>query len=497
MSSVVSWPVSSAPAAGFAASAPAREKHLTAALARRWDASLAEWSAPAAVCRSRERLADPDCRVVVTGQQPGVWGGPLYSLYKAATAVALARRLTGAGGGPAVPVFWVQGDDTDWDEVGWGALPRRDLGIVRHRWHPGPVPARHWVGSAALEPVPGMSAVFAEWGDAGSFDLEPVPGRDLVHGFVRCLLDFFGKDGLVPLDSRWPELRAAGAPLWERYVPRHRQLARAVGKAGERLAREGGAAPLDAEAADFGLFLLDGEHRLPVDPGTWEAAAATLAVGRPRDLAPSVLLRAVLQDHLLGTTVHVVGRAEAAYLRQLAPVYDALSVLPPLRASRLHATVLPAGTIPASEVAEALKDPDAWIRGRVAAYTPRWAEAHLAALGKETADRLDAVAAGGETDLAQLADAARRKIAAQLQRLHEALDRQARRDLYRDHPRLRHLGEFLHPRRGPQDRGLSGASLAFFFGPEAPAVILDAARSHLDRLESGHEHHFALEATRD
>jgi uncharacterized protein YllA (UPF0747 family) len=392
-------------------------------------------------------------------------------------------------------VFWVQGDDTDWDEVGWGTLPNHDLGLVRHRWHPAPVPARHWVGSAVLEPVPEMTAVFEAWNVApDTYALEPSPSRDLARGFTAFLLALFGEAGLVPLDSRWPEVRAAGAGLWDAYLPRHAELARAVLDAGTRAA---GDAPLDAAAADHGLFILDGEHRLPVDPEVWEAQAAkALAAGRPQDLAPSVLLRAVLQDHLLGSAAHVVGRAEGAYLRQLAPVYAALGVEAPRRVQRLHATVVPAGMIPADDLNTALDDPEAWIGTLAASRIPADAREALNTLGRETASRLDAFAADGDSERSQLAASARRKIEGQLARLDDALDRQARRALYREHPRLRNLGEFLHPRRGPQERGLSAAALAFFFGEEAAAVILEGADTHLERLEAGTVHHFVMEAGR-
>jgi uncharacterized protein YllA (UPF0747 family) len=339
-----------------------------------------------------------------------------------------------------------------------------------------------------------MTAVLEAWkADPETVALDPSPSRDLARGFVRFLVTLFGDAGLVPLDSRWPEVRAAGAGLWRTYVPRHGDLARAVQEAGKR---GDGDAPLDAAASDHGLFILDGERRLAVEPETWESqAAATLAAGRPQDLAPSVLLRAVLQDHLLGTTAHVVGGGEGAYLRQLAPVYRELGVDPPRRVPRLHATVVPAGMIPGSDLSAALEDPEAWIRTQAAARVPAGAQAAVDALRRETASRLDALA-GGDAELSQLAGSARHKIEAQLGRLDEVLGRQARRDLYRDHPRLRHLGEFLQPRRGPQERGLSGGTLAFFFGPEAAVVILEAAASHLDRVDAGDIHHFALEAVR-
>src|SRR5205823_7192447 len=64
----------------------------------------------------RDRLAQGEVLVVTTGQQPGLFTGPLYTIYKALSAIALARRLERAGGAPVVPVFWVAGDDHDFAE---------------------------------------------------------------------------------------------------------------------------------------------------------------------------------------------------------------------------------------------------------------------------------------------------------------------------------------------------------------------------------------------
>jgi uncharacterized protein YllA (UPF0747 family) len=63
------------------------------------------------------RLADPASVAVVTGQQAGVFGGPLYTLLKALTAIQLARRTERDLGVPVVPIFWVEAEDHDWEEI--------------------------------------------------------------------------------------------------------------------------------------------------------------------------------------------------------------------------------------------------------------------------------------------------------------------------------------------------------------------------------------------
>ena len=64
-----------------------------------------------------KRFERPNSLVVVAGQQPGLFGGPLYTLYKALTAISLARKMEAASGRPVVPIFWVASDDHDFEEV--------------------------------------------------------------------------------------------------------------------------------------------------------------------------------------------------------------------------------------------------------------------------------------------------------------------------------------------------------------------------------------------
>jgi len=337
--------------------------------------------------------------------------------------------------------------------------------------------------------------VVEQWGDDLG-DLGPsTETYELGARFARALMSMFGARGLLPLDGRWPELRSGGQGLWERYLPRHRQLTLDVVARGQD---RGSASPLDEASASNGLFILDGERRRPVEPASWEQEVSDVLKVEPARLAPSVLLRAPLQDHLLGSVAHVVGNAEAAYLKQLHPVYAALGIPEPVRVPRLSATVLPHDLVPSADRERAFLDPEAWITERAQAHVPADAVPTLTALRHqlETAiTRLEALL-GNEQDSAETLGSARRKIDFELKRLDETLERRGRRELYRSDPRLRHLAEFLRPRRGPQERGISGAMLRLFFGPDASSVLADAAGDHVVAWSEGRPAPRVLEATR-
>jgi bacillithiol synthase len=475
--------------------APARPRHLRDDLFARWKTALSEWEAPPRAVEAYRALQDARTRVVITGQQPGPWGGPLYTSYKAATALAVAEQLAARNGAPAVAVFWMQSEDTDWGEIGWGALPHRDLRLFRHRFD-ATVPARHWVGSARLTDPPEVRALVEEWGEAPERVLPGPEIYELGAAFARSLLARFGEHGLLPLDGRWPELRSEGAVLWERYLPRHQPLTREIVARGNKRGRD--AAPLDEASASRGLFVLDGDARRPIDPGTWESEVSGILAAEPARLAPSVLLRAPLQDHLFGPVAHVVGRMEAAYLDQLQPVYAALQIEAPVRVPRLSATVLPKGLLPDAERERAIGDPEAWLAERAATRVSADARRILIALRGDLESSTARLAhlLGAEQESAESVTAARRKIDLELKRLEETLERRGRRELYREDPRLRHLPEFLRPRRGPQERGISAAMLPLLFGDAAPSVLLAAARDHVAAWPAGHPAPHLLEAAR-
>jgi uncharacterized protein YllA (UPF0747 family) len=101
-----------------------RAPHDRAALARLVSDQLAERGAPSEARRAAAELADPSAVCVITGQQAGLFGGPLYTLLKAVTAIQIARRVRAEHGVPALPVFWVDSEDHDWKEVRSASVPK-------------------------------------------------------------------------------------------------------------------------------------------------------------------------------------------------------------------------------------------------------------------------------------------------------------------------------------------------------------------------------------
>lgn len=306
------------------------------------------------------RLADPATRVVVTGQQVGVLGGPLYSLVKAAAAVRWAEELARAGQ-PAVAVFWMATEDHDWAEVAATTVlapagPRSfDLG-------PDPAPLLP-VGMRTLGA--GMATMHAELAEL--FPAERYrawlaelaawyrPDARFGEAFARLFARLFGERAPLLLDALLPAVKQAQAPHLLRLVERRHEHAAALAASEARVVATGHALQVAPSPGASPLFLLRGGERRRIE---WRGKAGFGLRGRPGEeplavlvetlrenpgvVGPGVLARPAIQDAILGTTLQVMGPGEVAYLAQAAPAYEVSGIVAPWVALRPQALVLDA-----------------------------------------------------------------------------------------------------------------------------------------------------------
>ncbi|MBX5476721.1 MAG: bacillithiol biosynthesis cysteine-adding enzyme BshC [Clostridia bacterium] len=367
------------PAHPFAAEAYARrarwlddgwpEAHGGAAAAREHRAALAralaayqERAGNSAAARERaSRLREPDAVVVVTGQQAGLFTGPAYTAYKAATVVRLAERLERELGRPVVPVFWIASEDHDYDEA--AAVSGFDAAGRRLPYRLPPAPALRSVGTLPVPPAARRMAAELVDGVAP----EGSPGREWVAAavvsslersrtlgewFARQMAALFEHAGLVLLDPMSPEIRRlASAPL-AALMARPEAVSEALAE-GERRVRAAGFAPqMPIDERSLHLFryvqgrrlalVRDGD-RAATRHGEWSIDLARLPeaiAAEPEMFSPAAPLRPLVQDWLLPTVAQVGGPGELAYLPEVLPVYGVAGWQPPVWTPRLSATVV-------------------------------------------------------------------------------------------------------------------------------------------------------------
>jgi uncharacterized protein YllA (UPF0747 family) len=497
------WPVLLGDGGGVRGLAERKRRPLEPGLAR-WmaerNAALGGSDATRANCR---RLALGEAVAAVGGQQPAPLGGPLYALHKCATAVALARRIEERHGVPCVPVFWVASEDSDFAEIRTATVA--DARLVTHELSLGAEhhPEGGLVGaipSSALEPIAAAAGrVWAELGGAvqavGLFERSARRGRDLGEAYAALLLELFADQGLVVVDPRWPALRAAARPIYERYLRQAGELARAANAAGEDLERRFGRRPLTPAALESWLFAVSDGRRHKVSA---EEAPAHLAHDA---LSPSVALRPIVQDALLNVVAIAVGSGELAYLAQLGEAYRLLGVEPAVPVPRFGATWLP----PAARELLAATGADAWelvtaadavVRQLAESRVPPGVLEEARAMRRRTFEALERFApeaARVDASLPQVVGSARGKVDFQMGRIEEAVLHKARLRLERERPEYVRLRYYLLPGDRLQERRLASLEPVAYRGPRAAVEMVEAATEHLRALEAGRLTHALVE----
>ena len=313
-----------------------------------------------AALRNVDRLRDPNAVAVVTGQQPALFGGPLYNLYKGLTAVRLAQALEEQTGRPHVPLFWIANDDHSLTEVDHISVLRENGELERVAW-------RHSLGRKvqpiavvtlddAVTEAHGLLAASAAGASQRGDVLELLSdcfraGERLSDSFARLLAILFDRYGLVLVDPSETALRRLGMPKLAAELSFASPTAEAAREATTELSARG--YPVQVPLRDDRLNLFYGRSerfRLRCGPDGFEMSlksglidAATLRAGfdeAPEKFSPNVLLRPLFQDALLPTAAYVAGSSEIAYFAQLKPVYARFGIPMPVVHPRLSATLV-------------------------------------------------------------------------------------------------------------------------------------------------------------
>jgi bacillithiol biosynthesis cysteine-adding enzyme BshC len=317
-----------------------------------------KWGASEKTLANIQKLREADCIAVVSGQQAGLFTGPLYTIYKALSAVKLAECMSERGI-KSVPVFWIATEDHDFPEVAKAEIINRDCALssvsVPAEIHPDGVP----VGRVTLDDsVEGSLQTLLDALPKTEFtdELEKVlraayrAGQTFGDAFGQLMTALIGQRGLILLDPLDSQLKQVAAPLYAAAARRAHDIAIAIVNRSRELEQDGYHAQVAPSENSFPLFWHDDKgvrHALTRnendkyqaksagqkpdrqgESGTsLELTAEELAewaLREPDRFSPNVTLRAVVQDYLLPTVAYYGGAAEIAYFAQTAEVYRLL-----------------------------------------------------------------------------------------------------------------------------------------------------------------------------
>jgi bacillithiol synthase len=440
------------------------------------------WDASPQTLTNLDRLRK-GAAAVVTGQQVGLFGGPMFAIYKALTAVKLAEESTKAGV-DAVPVFWLATSDHDLAEVNHVAFPGPDgalqtLSTTSHDVPAAPVSAVR-LGDEIL-PVVDQGATLLGESDATRILRESYrPGETMGTAYARLYARLFAEWGVILLDASDPELHRVAAPVYRSAIENAAALNAALLARGEALEAAGYHQQVKVVPSTVLLFTMKDGARTPIHKLTAEGefvighedgaekiskdALLARIASAPEQFSPNVLLRPVVQDYLLPTLAYSGGAAEAAYFSQAGAVYEVvLGRVTPI-VPRFSATIIEPKTQRLLErhgisLRDVLNGPESLRQELAARSLPGDLQAAFDAANKSLETNLTTIREKLEKldrTLVEAAQTASSKMRYQLDRLYTQA---ARAELQKGEVVGRHaeaLTQALFPGKGLQERGIGG-----------------------------------------
>jgi bacillithiol synthase len=294
------------------------------------------WGASEATLRNIQRLRE-GAFAVVTGQQVGLFGGPLLALFKVASVIALAKQVE-ALGVECVPVFWLASEDHDLAEVNQSLLLTHDFQLVPFkaatRGIEGAPVSTIRLAEGTSEAVAHAAELLGESLAADYLRESYAEGETFSNAYAKLYTRIFGEHGLILLDPADPELHRIAAPLFADAIQRTAEIDDALLARNRELQAEKYHEQVKVTAESTPLFALVEGARVPI-----HRANGQFKIGRevvsgdelqrrveaaPENFSANVLLRPVLQDYWLPTLAYIGGPAEVAYFAQAAVVYEKL-----------------------------------------------------------------------------------------------------------------------------------------------------------------------------
>lgn len=314
-----------------------------------------------AVRSNLERLCHSDSLVVVGGQQAGILTGPLYTIHKAITLIQLAEREERRLNRPVIPVFWIAGEDHDWDEVNHlhllsteGTVEKITLPVQVHgkpsvsNVFPDPDQLIQWIENVGrhLPDTPYKR----EW-----MDLLKELSRDrlsLSRHFARLLHHLFGRYGLLMIDSAFQPLRRLETPFFQWLIEENESLNREILKQADHLKQDGYPVTVDVGLDKANLFLSTDTDRKALyrtEDGTFFTKDGEIITHKellervyrePGILSNNVLTRPLMQEFLFPTLATVLGPGEIAYWALLKSAFSLAGMEMPVLFPRNSVTLV-------------------------------------------------------------------------------------------------------------------------------------------------------------
>ena len=424
-----------------------------------WGVTLREAMRPTGVAAARlARVTGGQGVVVTTGQQPGLFGGPMYTLVKALSALSLANRIEAVTGVPTAPVFWAATDDADFAEGAATWLPvRGGLSVARLQSPPreGTMMSHAFLADvAAAKALLAHAAAGAAWPEFIRHALESYrDGSTVGTAYVDLMREILGPLGITVLNAAHPSVRHQSAPLLRRALAEAEHVDAAIEARNVELRALGYTPQVDSLPDRSLVFVVRNGVK---ERATISGASAVLPTVSDDLLAPNVLLRPVVERALLPTVAYMAGPGELAYFAQVSAVSSALSVAMPFALPRTSMRIVTPDVMSTlrslDTQPDAMRDTTALVRTLSMGATPDAAMDAVTALRAQVQQSAQAIRTSGSAlDTAAL-DGAVAQLAHRVARLERRVLAASKRTITDTLRRVAQAQAMLWPHGAPQER---------------------------------------------
>lgn len=308
-----------------------------------------------------QKLREHHTVAVVGGQQAGLLTGPLYTIHKILSILTLAKQQQEKLQQPVVPVFWVAGEDHDFDEinhlfVGAGGKPIK-IKLQERMLKKDSITYMPFHRDKCLQ---WAQAVFKHFGETEHTSrlLQKVEqcieaSSSYVEFFVHIIYMLFPDSGLIVIDAGDPSLRKIEIPFFKQIVMKNEQLIHDVFHTQLQLKEEGYGEPIEISDRISHLFIRDNGERILLekdDKGHYVSKKGGLTLTKdellrciektPERISNNVVTRPLMQDYLFPTLAFIAGPGEIAYWATLRKAFHLFGFSMPLLAPRINITFI-------------------------------------------------------------------------------------------------------------------------------------------------------------
>ncbi|MFP4496767.1 MAG: bacillithiol biosynthesis cysteine-adding enzyme BshC [Vulcanimicrobiota bacterium] len=311
---------------------------------------------------SIERLRDPKTFVVFTGQQVGLFGGPLYTIYKAMTTINMARYLSLTTNYNFLPLFWVEGEDHDFEEIRKTCVVDKNNDLMELTYEPHIPHAGQCVGEMILDDT---IQILIEKYASGIYDSDYKkdvlnalkecykPGKNLAGAFASWLAYLVGAYGLILVDPSHPDIKKIALPAFKTSLEKHdNEINQSLEKTNKQLLDSGYHVQVN-HRRDTLDFFYHTPKRVPITLKNEKNMYIIEETGREfskpqlmkfleeniQHMSPNVILRPLIQDRVFPTAAYVAGPSEIAYFAQYKGLYEIFNTPMPVIYPRKSLTV--------------------------------------------------------------------------------------------------------------------------------------------------------------